>query len=157
MTITLLVDAKHHPRAFRWNGGVPREEVDRWLADGRWTAPLDLVELWTQVGGGELFETETIFQPCLDGVDDIDEQNDQLVSLGLPLDLLVFHRGLCISAVDQLSGEVVTLEPDTFGEVERFPSFDEWYCRLIRPEFAGRYGVEPPRRVIADAPAAEGR
>jgi len=60
---------------------------------------------------------------------------------GLPFDLMVFHRGICISAVDQLSGEVVTLEPETFRELDRFSSIEEWYRHLIRDEFAGRYDL----------------
>jgi hypothetical protein len=141
MTFTLLIDANDQPRAFRWNGSVPRERVDEWLANHGWTAPEELIELWTEVGGGELFESETVFQPCTGGEDDIDEENEQLVALGLPVDLMVFHRGLCISAVDRSSGEVVTLEPETFREMHRFASVNDWYRRLIRHEFADRYGL----------------
>ena len=141
MTFALLVDAKDQPRAFRWNGSVPRQRIDEWPADRGWRVPGELIELWTEVGGGELFESETILQPCLHGEDDIDEENEQLIPLGLPFDLMVFHRGMCISAVDQSSGEVIVLEPETFGETGRFASVDDWYRQLIRREFADRYGL----------------
>lgn len=141
--LTVLVDARNRPQAFRWNGSVPRERIDEWLAEGSWKVPNDLIQLWEEVGGGELFESETVFQPGLGAEDNIDDENEQLVALGLPLDLLVFHRGLSISAIDQLSGEIVDLDPESFNERGRFKTFDEWYRDLIRAEYGDRYGLEP--------------
>lgn len=141
--LTLLQDASGYPHAFEWNGAMPAPSIEKWRHDGGWIVPPELIELWATTGGGDLFESETVLQPGRGaGIDGgIDEENEALSSTGLPFNLLVFHRGMCISAIDQASGEIVTLEPVAYLEAGRFASFEDWYVMAIRDEFAVRYGL----------------
>jgi hypothetical protein len=144
MTRSLLMDSKDYPQLFRWNGGVAAAVLDAWLVGRGWTVPPELMEIWTELGGGDIFETETLLQPASDGADDdVDAENEQLISVGLPPELMAFHRGFCTSAIDQSSAEVVALDSGTLREIARFGSMEEWYCQLIRREYADRYRLRP--------------
>ena len=144
MRLKVLRDFENLPTAFSWTGPIAPEVVERWLdQQAEWAIPADLVVLWRTVGGGDLFESETILEPFASAsVGDIDGQNEHLRSLGMPANFLAFHLGLCVSAIDQISEEVVQLDAESFHVQARFPGFDEWYRSLIRHEFAGRYGLD---------------
>jgi hypothetical protein len=144
MRLSLLEDAKARTGAFRWNGPIPRESLQEWVADRGYVIPESLLKVWEQLGGGELFESETLFEPRTTSEDDIDDENEQLIALGLPFDLLAFHRGLSVSAVDQSSGEIVELDRSTFKERRRFTNFEQWYVNVLRDEYRERYGLRPP-------------
>lgn len=144
MTAIVLQDALRVPKAFRWNGPVPGPTLDAWLAGTGFAIPGELLEVWRATGGGELFESETLFEPSSDGEDDIDDANEQLLALGLPLDHLVFHRGTCITAIERLTGDIIELRLGTFREVRRYSSFNEWYVTALRTEYASRYGLDQP-------------
>lgn len=141
MTSTLLHDAKLHPHAFRFSGPLPLHVITEWQLDHNCVVPPDLIDLWTTLGGGVLFESETILDPR-EGDEHIDDENEALISMGLPFDLLVFHRGSCVTAIEQPSGAVVVLDPETYRETARFTSLDDWYRQQIRREFADRYGLD---------------
>ncbi|MCP3879847.1 MAG: hypothetical protein GY701_15865 [Sulfitobacter sp.] len=143
MSLTVLLDFEDSPAAFSWTGPIAHEVLERWLArQADRSIPADLITLWRTVGGGDLFESETILEPFASpSADDIDGMNEHLRSRGMPSNLLAFHVGICVSAVDQASGVLVQLDPESLGEQARFSTFDGWYRTLIRSEYAERYGL----------------
>ncbi len=144
MKVTVLRDFEQRPAAFSWTGPIAPEVLERWQARqaGR-IIPADLGTLWRTVGGGEMFESETILEPFASpAADDIDDLNMHLRSRGMPSNFLAFHVGICVSAVDQSTGEVVQLDPESLREEARSSTFDEWYRSLIRSEYAKRYGLD---------------
>jgi hypothetical protein len=82
-----------------------------------------------------------LLQPTPDHEDDIGDANEHLRAIGLPFELLAFHRGRCISAVDQVRGDIVELALRTFVESGRYGTFDEWYRGALRREYTARYGL----------------
>jgi hypothetical protein len=122
-------------------GGKRHDYLRRWITETGYLIPEELFDTWVKLGGGDLFESETLFQPISDHLDDIKAANMRLVKRGLPASFLVFNSGIVISAIDQVSGEIVTFDPRTITERRRFPSFNEWYRETLRKEFATRYGL----------------
>lgn len=145
MTTTLINDRHRRPELFRWNGPMERSALTKWLErnvlDGR--LPEDLVALWAETGGGDVFETETILAPFGDASlgEDIIEVNRSLHEAGMPSQYLVFHTGLLTSAIDTLIGDYVELAPVDFRVVRRFSSLDDWYESTLRAEYSHRYGI----------------
>lgn len=94
-------------------------------------------------GGGEVFESETLLGPWRDSAlgDNLVSVNKDLLVSGLPPEYLVFHTGVAISAVRLADGKYVRLAPDDFHELEQYTSLEDWYCRLLRREYAARYGL----------------
>jgi hypothetical protein len=102
------------------------------------------MNLWSTLGGGEMFESEEILVP-LDGPEfgaDFDSANERHHAAGLPDDLFVFHEGTWLSAVRGYEPCYVCLDPRTYAVIEAFSSLQEWYERTVREEFAERYGLE---------------
>lgn len=143
MTLAVLRDFNEAPAAFAWTTPVAPEVLQRWLArQGVATIPEDLIALWQEVGGGVLFESETILEPFASpGADDIDAENRRFHDRGVRSSLLVFHIGLCVSAIDQATGEYVELDYDSLAERSRFGSLDSWYRSVVRAEYGSRYGL----------------
>lgn len=136
--LKLFRDASTRPELFVWNGAIDDQAFKLWLRP-LCHAPFQLVELWKQTGGGEIFETETILGPRLDETDSsLIARNAVLRGEGLPEPYVVFHEGIFLSAF-RPGGLIVELD-ERFQEVRRFVSFDDWY-RSIRGEFAERYGL----------------
>jgi hypothetical protein len=142
---TLLTDAMARPDLFVWNGRMDEASLRAWLDRNPWMGPCpgDLLAFWEETGGGDVFETETIYGPLSDPLlgDDIGAVNRQMRAEGMPARFVVYHVGLLTSAVDAASGEYVELEPDGFGVLRRFASLDEWYTATLRAEYAQRYGL----------------
>ena len=44
-------------------GAIPAAQLQDWLRRTRLVLPSDLIELWQLTGGGDVFESETIFRP----------------------------------------------------------------------------------------------
>lgn len=91
------------------------------------------------MGGGDMFETEEVFAPSGPQEYDIDLANRQLWERGMPRNLLAFHSGLHVSAIDG-RGQVVKVDAATMRPVGAFSSVDEWYADLRR-EYASTYGL----------------
>lgn len=141
MTSTLLRDAQQYPHLFRWNGALTRSLICKWSQAKSLQLPQELIELWVTVGGGDLFESETILQPYIDGDGNIDEENNYLSSSGFPSSMFAFHVGFVISAIQQPSGTIVAVDLSNFVVKSRFQRLDDWYVSLIRNEFSDRYGI----------------
>lgn len=146
--LILLQDAQTVPRIFSPFGAIPSVEIQDWLRRTGLILPSDLVELWQQAGGGDVFETETILRPTVPSSpnscfveDDIEGMNAAYAEEGKSGDLYVFHRGLFPSAVRLSDQRFVTLTPGGHTVNDAFASFDEWYIRTLRAEYGERYGL----------------
>jgi hypothetical protein len=138
----LQSDMTAAPQAFALIGPVERAAIDRALSELDHPASEALRELWIATGGGDMFETEELLSPLAEGLHALRERNLELRSAGLPADLLAFHVGLYITAV-QPSGSLVALHPETLEVICAFDTLEEWYADLRR-EYAGTYGLPAP-------------
>lgn len=139
MTSSFEQDLRFAPNAFNWRGSTEVEPITEWLeAHGR-HVPQDLIRLWARTGGGDMFETEEVLSPTATGDHDLEAVNRRLWAAGLAEELLVFHLGLYVTAVD-LSERVVRIDPDRLEPVGFFNSIDDWYADL-RAEYARSYGL----------------
>ena len=148
--LILLQDARKIPRIFSPFGSIPLTEIQDWLRRTGFVLPADLIELWQQTGGGDVFESETILRPTVASTpdscfveDDIEGRNAAYAEEGKSGDLYVFHRGLFPSAVRLPDQRFVTLTVDGYTVKDSFASFDEWYVRTLRAEYGERYGLPP--------------
>jgi hypothetical protein len=146
--LAILKDAEGRPDLFGWFGRIPRAKIESWARLLSVRVPDDLLEFWSQTGGGDLFESETIYRPTsipssepyfIEG-DDVDSLNRWCIDNGLLPSYLAFHNGLYLSAIHLSKQLFVTLD-DKFQEVAVFPTFDEWYLRTLRADFGARYGL----------------
>lgn len=140
MTLKILEDARQYPHLFSWNGPVDRQLLEGWLAKRGLTVPEELIELWSLTGGGEAFESESILNPVGDARigDDLEGPNEVLRRRGLGSDLLVFHRGVGLSAI-RLSDQSYVALGHYFQVETVFETLDEWYDGTIRKEFWSSY------------------
>lgn len=145
-------DAATHPKAFVWYGALPIDRLKAWAAERSLRVPGDLMDLWSTLGAGEMFESEEILVPY-DGPEyaaDFDGWNERHHAAGLPAGLFVFHEGTWLSAVRAHEPCYVTLNSHTYAVIDAFSSLQEWYEGTVRKEFAERYGLGPeegPRAV----------
>ena len=146
----MLRDAQKVPRIFSPFGAIPSAEIQDWLRRTGLVLPSDLIELWQQTGGGDVFESETILRPTVASTpnscfveDDLEGISAVYAEEGKSGDLYVFHRGLFPSAVRLSDQRFVTLTGDGYTVKDSFASFDEWYVRTLRAEYAESYGLPP--------------
>jgi hypothetical protein len=135
----LRQDIAEAPEAFDLDGPVQRAAVDRAIAALGHQATESLRELWSTVGGGDMFETEELLSPTAAGLHSLADRNAELRRAGLPAELLAFHVGLHVTAVD-CSGLLFALDPDTLEVIRRYDSLADWYGD-IRHEFSRTYGL----------------
>jgi hypothetical protein len=136
-------DEAQRPDLFHWHGSLDKGVVEEWLSRQHVTLPDDLVELWVRTGGGDLFETETILAPMSQNEDErADVVNRELRNRGLPERYFVFHVGLGgLSAVRLTDGVYLQLDDSDFVETGLYVSLEDWYRRVLRAEYAVRYGL----------------
>lgn len=144
--LQILRDAARRPVLFHWFGAMSSLEIDDWFrASGltRDQVPLDLPALWAATGGGDFFESETLLGPLGSPAlgDDVLSVNRGLWEQGMPRRYLVISRGAYAVAVDMPSGRYLELSQDSWRPLATYTSFDEWYARGPRHEFAARYGL----------------
>jgi hypothetical protein len=140
----LLRDSRQYPLLFCWKGGIDRTVLDDWTSSISHSVHPDVLDVWQLVGGGDIFETETILSPAPD---------DELESVlpvsefhwrrGLRSDALVFHIGICITAMTGSPLSIVSYSPETYIEQAIFPDVDTWYRIILRSEYQIRYGLLP--------------
>ncbi len=137
MKLTILEDATKRPELFCWAGAIERAVLDSWLKDRGWNVPGDLKYFWSQTGGGDFFESETIFAPFSDlsADDSVVEVNSHQTSKGMPKHYLALHGGLRFSAVNLSTHEYIFLDENSYQAQEVFPSLEAWYVDGIRPDF----------------------
>lgn len=145
MTPAMLHDAEINPKFFFWEGVINREYFKELLDEHGWNLPADLFNLLAVTGGGEMFESETILGPFRDEDlgDNLFTYNKELRRRGLPEGYVIFHTGMTVSAVRLSDERYVELDRDDYHERAEFASLEDWYLRLIREEYAERYGLTP--------------
>jgi len=146
--LVLLQDAQKVPRIFSPFGAIPAAELDDWLRRTGLVLPSDLIELWQQTGGGDVFESETIFRPTVPSTpnscfveDDIEGRNATYEEKGKSGDIYVFQQGAFLSAVRLSDQRFVTLTEGGYTIKDSFASLDEWYVGTLRVEYGERYGL----------------
>ena len=129
MKLTILEDAKKRPELFCWAGAIEPSVLDFWLKEQGWNIPEDLKYFWLQTGGGDFFESETIFAPFDDlwANDSVDQVNQAQKKAGMPKHYLALHTGLRFSAVNLETFKYMFLDEETFQIKEEFPSLETWY------------------------------
>ncbi|MGB9198024.1 MAG: hypothetical protein WCB53_13970 [Terriglobales bacterium] len=60
--LILLQDAQGIPGVFHPFGAIPEAELRAWLRQTAVVLPSDLIGLWEMTGGGDIFDTETVFR-----------------------------------------------------------------------------------------------
>src|SRR5260370_16148796 len=147
--LILLQDAHGIPGIFDPFGAIPNAELREWLRQNALVFPSDLIELWEVTGGGDIFESETVFRPTVPSIpnscfveDDIEGRNATHAANGKPSGLYVFQQGVFLSAVRLSDQRLVTLT-EGYGIEHEFGSLDDWYVRTLRAEFGERYGLAP--------------
>ena len=141
MNLSIMNDYSEEPQLFFWFGGASRDDLDDWMAQRGLSLPDDLVDLWHELGGGDLFETETILSPFGNPVlgDDVQGVTDLHLKQGLPPEYLLFHKGLYLSAVRLTDGKYVALS-DSYVPFKEYSSLEDWYSDL-RSEYKVTYGL----------------
>ncbi len=149
--LILLKDAVDTPGVFFPFGAIPAAELREWLRQNALVLPSDLIELWEATGGGDIFDSETIFRPTVPSIpnscfveDDIEGRNAAHAAEGKPSRLYIFHQGAFLSAIRLYDQKFVTLTKN-YAIQNSFGSFDDWYVRTLRAEFGERYGLAPLR------------
>mgnify|MGYP001552572912 CR=1 FL=1 len=150
MQLTLLIDAASRPELFFWAGPIENKKLAFWLDQMQWIVPNDLKYLWRETGGGDFFESETIFYPfsSLYAYDQIADVNKYQRSLGLPKNYLVFHSGIHLSVVETTSQKFLLIDATTYKSIREFSSLEDWYLQGIRPEFENRYSLLPSQEKL---------
>lgn len=143
-TNIIFDDARSRPELFDWEGPVDSVHLEKLLSEKAWKIPADLLNFWISTGGGEMFESEYVLAPCGSTYlgDNLFSYNEELRDRGLPVDYVVFHVGMAVSAIRQSDGCYVQLDPENFSEKASFSSLLDWYIRLIRSEYAKYYRLQ---------------
>jgi len=139
----LRKDRIRRPDLFHSFGPIEPEKLDAWLRECKFVIPHDLREFWCETGGGDLFETETVLGPfaSADLADNVEAMYRWHRQKGMPADWLLFHIGAGLSVVKMSSGEYATVQPGSYEVKDTFASLEDWYNRLLRKEYALRYGL----------------
>jgi hypothetical protein len=147
--LILLQDAHRVPNMFAPFGAVSTAELQEWLHQNALVLPSDLIELWELTGGGDIFESETVFRPTVPSIpnrtlveDDIESRNAAHSAKGKPSKFYIFQEGSFLSAVRLSDQRFVTLTND-YVPKNSFGSLNDWYVRTLRAEFGKRYGLAP--------------
>jgi hypothetical protein len=136
---TILDDSRIAPQVFLWNGRPNADHLYQRIAELGWTVPSDIVAFWIETGGGDVFETEELLCPTQQNYEDLTWPARQA---GLPEDWVVFHIGWGTSVVRQSTVDFAVVEINTHRVRHVYRSFDEWYRRYLRAEYATRYGLK---------------
>jgi hypothetical protein len=138
----LKKDIAESPNAFEFLGPPDKSMIEAVLAVLDHPASDEVRGLWSVVGGGHMFETEDVLGPTPKGLYSLRDHNEELRSAGLDRDLLVFHRGLYLTAVDR-GGILWALDPETLEKARGFDTLADWYDDLRR-EYVSTYGLPTP-------------
>lgn len=136
----MKADASARPDLFHWSGPVDRARIQEWAVKRGYNVPDDLLDVWSEMGGCDMFESETILSPFGDEhvADDVDSRKELLGRKGLPTDLVPFHVGLELSVFSNRTRDYLVVDPATHAVRRRFADFDSWY-QYLRSVFQPRY------------------
>jgi hypothetical protein len=138
--LKILKDAEGRHDVFLPFGAIALEQIESWMRSSSLNIPRDLVEFWSQTGGGDLFDdSETILRPTqipsiypgfVDG-DHVDSATRCRIQHGMPDSYLLFHEGPWLSAVRLPDQMFVTLDARKPRFLQR--SRNGTYARYERP------------------------
>ena len=140
--LKILQDALERPELFYWFGRIEPADLEAWLKEQELTIPEDLFTFWSETGGGDLFDTETIYGPFdPEYGEEVLGCNEYAWSKGLSTDFLLFFggKGDGLSAVRRHDQRFVELSDPDYSVVREYESFDEWYTVVLRNRFAEFY------------------
>jgi hypothetical protein len=142
--LPLPFDARLLSSVFLWHGSIDHNEIAEWIRRRGWLIPKDLIEFWAATGGGEIFESESVLRPLIspDGQEEVEQVTQWCVHRGMPPGLIVFHQGLGFTATRSGDGMYVSLDTN-FRISGLYSSLDKWYVKVLRAEYAARYGLPP--------------
>ncbi len=145
MNSQIKEDRAKRPELFHFNGAITTAQLNDWTQQRNFVVPDDLKEFWCETGGGEMFESETVLSPL--GItasgDDVDSVNAYHRNKGMPPGYLIFHTGIGgLSAIRMPAGEYLSIHEGSYSVQQTFGSLADWYARLLRKEYAPRYGLE---------------
>jgi hypothetical protein len=140
MIVALTQDLAWNPRLFVRHARIQRGDICAWLAETKYSASPELVDIWLTLGVGDLFETESILGPRCGGGFDVDERTSWLRSRGLPNDEWAFHIGSWVSSVEEDGETLIFRDGQRLRKMASSMSVASWYEHL-RAEFASRYGL----------------
>ena len=147
--LILLRDAQGVPDVLQPFGAIPAAELREWLRQNAVALPPDLIELWEVTGGGDIFDSETVFRPTVPSIpnayfigDDVEGRNVAHAAKGKPSGLYIFQEGAFLSAI-RLSDQKFVILTKNYAVEDSFGSLDDWYVRTLRAEFGERYGLPP--------------
>ena len=143
MKLKIIIDTEIMPSAFYWLGRIEKDKFNNWLNEHNFILPEDLKEFLEITGGGSAFESEEFLCPINVPEYDLDffEVNKSYHLKGLPKEFIIFQLGIFLSAVRLSDKMYVILDKNNFNVTNEFISFNEWYTKTIREEFADRYGL----------------
>jgi len=143
MSKTLFEDAARRPELFIWESSLDSEWLRGFLHRHSLDIPEDLLSFWEKTGGGEIFESEYFLSPVGNATlgEELLSYNEELRSRGMSSNYLVFHTGMTLSAVRLEDRRYVELDYSNFEERADYADLEDWYVRLIRAEYAERYGL----------------
>jgi hypothetical protein len=146
VNLAILNDAKLRPELFVWAGMAEPARIAGWVQQQGWRVPDDLIELWVRTGGGDFFESETLFAPFsnLFAQDNLEIVNSSLWSRGMPKDLLAIHDGMQFTALVISSAQYAFVDEESFRIKQLFANLDSWYLTGIRPLFEEKYCLDSP-------------
>ena len=73
--------------------------------------------------------------------ENVDGINAYHHSHGLSSAYLIVHVGYAMTAIRLADGRWMTLNKVTYEEMLEYDSLDGWYRRVLRAEYAARYGL----------------
>jgi hypothetical protein len=142
MITKLKNDISTRPELFFFNGCIPEDDIIKKLRLMNINVPSALFELWKEIGGCEMFETETILSPIADNDfgDDIESVNNYHYKKGLSKDFLIFHVGLGgLSTVSLKDESYFIIDDSSYKCNNRFYSLEDWYENHIRKSYEKKY------------------
>ena len=134
MITKLKADISDRPELFYFGGCIPESEICQKINN-----------LWKEIGGGDMFETETILSPIdeSDLGEDIESINNYHYSKGLSKDFLIFHIGLGgLSAFSIKDERYCIIDSNDYKCGEWYKSLDEWYENHIRNSYMDKYNLK---------------
>lgn len=135
--ILLLQEAAARPHNFVWKGPINRRYLREWIRTMGYVVPDDLVEVWVQTGGGDMFVSEVLLHPMSDpeDIESIEDRNEGYRGRGMEANYLIFEEGVFLSAIDQRNQKVVLLNSQALEVDAVYDSLDEWYASSVGAEF----------------------
>jgi hypothetical protein len=138
----LEIDAAAHTNVIFWRGGEGWARIHTWAERIGARVPSDLLSLWAQCGGADLFESETLLSPFGDPLKglDVDGVTAFHRNKGLGANWILFHVGIGVSGFRRDTASIAWFLGDAYSLMETFDSLDSWYKGVLRAEYGDRYG-----------------